>query len=128
MSRRTREWRLEAADRWPNLQRLLDECFDEELQDRYASGETALDQAIGRRSLEELQVGTKEWWNWNATRSWKKGGLAILPDGFGVDCDHPERRDAWQFMSAVYDRLIVSVRAEAGKDWRPDTHVEKTDI
>src|SRR5687768_12334009 len=99
MSRRARESRLEASERWPNLQRLLRGCFDEHPLKLHASAETALDQAIGDWSLEALQAAAREWWDWNAARSWKPGGLDILPDGFGVDYNFPEPVDARKFMN-----------------------------
>ena len=120
MSRRTRERWLEAAERWPNLQRLLQSCFDEEALKRHGSADAAMDRAIGDWPLKALQDATREWWDFNATRSWKSGGLDIVSEGFGVGRDFPKPTDARRYMNQVYDKLIVAIRAQAGKDWRPD--------
>jgi hypothetical protein len=116
MSRRTRERRLDATERWPNLQRLLQGFCDSSSP----SVELVFNQAIDGWSLESQQAAAREWWTWNATHGWKSDAPDFLSDGFDVDMDFADDVAARQFMNGIYDRLIVSVRAKAGKDWRPD--------
>jgi hypothetical protein len=84
-----------------------------------------LNRSIAGWPLESLQAAAREWWDWNSTRAWNPDGLDILFDSVGIDLDFAEELDARQFMNAVYDRLIVSVRAMAGKDWRPDANQQQ---
>ncbi|HEY5721583.1 MAG TPA: hypothetical protein VIT45_04605 [Allosphingosinicella sp.] len=87
----------------------------------------AFKQALDGCSLELRQAAAREWWSWNATHGWKRDAPGFLTDGFGMNEDFADDVDARQFMNTVYDRLIVSVRSQAGTDWRPDGDIAHAD-
>ena len=81
--------------------------------------EAALDRAMADCTVDGRQRILREWRDWNAKRGWRNDVRAYLGDGFGVDLLFNSSEEARTFMNRVYDRIIESVRAELGRDWKP---------
>jgi CdiI immunity protein len=119
MSRKTREIRLEAEERWPTLYQFLGAYCHQDWPEEYGSPESAVDAAVSDYTLQMRQKALKEWREWNSTQGSDFDPRAAVNDGFGVCVYFKEPTDARQFMNMVYDKLIVSVRKETTQDWKP---------
>lgn len=119
MSRRSRERRLEAEERWPNLFRFLVCYLGEDWREEFGSIEAALGRAISDWGLQERQLVLKEWRDWNNTHGWSEDVAAYVHDGLSVYVNFQTALEARQLMNRVYDRLIESVRDEIGTRWTP---------
>ena len=120
MSRKSREHRLKAEERWPSLYQFLAAYCHQDWPDFYDSPESAIDAAIAGRSLESQQVVLREWRDWNAKEGSRHDPRAAVNDGLGVNIMFYQPEDARQFMNMAYDKLIVSVRSEAEAKWKPE--------
>ena len=113
MSRRTRERRTLAEQRWPNLTRLFTLYFNEDFDYLYGSLEGAFASAIADGSLEAKKALLKEWRDWHACEGLNDEDLRrFVNDGFDVAVYFETGSDARKFMSRLYEGLMVSVRAE----------------
>ncbi|MDC8753067.1 contact-dependent growth inhibition system immunity protein [Erythrobacter sp. sf7] len=119
MSRKTRDIRLEAEGRWPTLYQFLGAYCHQDWPEDYGTPEAAVDAAIADYLLPIRQQVLQEWRDWNSTRGAEYDPRSAVNDGFGVDVCFEKPSDARQFMNMVYDKLIVSVRNETSKDWKP---------
>jgi hypothetical protein len=119
LSRATRERSLEAQERWPNLFQFLGGYLHQDWPIHSASPEQAVEQAVADWTLDGRQLVLKEWRDWNNVRGCRRDVAAFVNDGLGVNVHFASDLEARQFMNLVYDMLIVSVRAETGKKWKP---------
>ena len=119
MSRKSRERWLEAQERWPELQQFMAAQFNQDAVSIWGSLDAALHDGVNSRRLDHRQQVIREWWDWNKTAAWKGDIRSLLSDGLGVDWNFSSQDDARKFVNAIYDALIVSIRNEAGKDWKP---------
>ena len=118
MSRQTRERRLQAEEKWPNLCQFLG-CLQGNGPILSGTPEAAVDQGIAAADLQHRQAVVREWKDWNGRLGWRTDVAAFVNDGLGVNVPFASEIDARQFMNMVHDRLITSVRAETTKDWNP---------
>ena len=119
MSRAFLERRRDAEARWPALL-----GFFGALQDLCSRAEeiaiaSAIEQTGSLWDLDSRKALVREWWSLNNQRGWKEDIDALLIEGFGIHHKFASAAEARRFMGIVYEGLIVSVRAEAGRDWRP---------
>jgi hypothetical protein len=119
MSRKSRERWLEAEEWWPALQQFLSCYLHQDWPDDHGSPEKAIDAAICENPLDFRQAVAREWCDWNATRGGQYDPRAEINDGFGVEVAFENPDEARQFMNSVYDKLVVSIRREAGERWTP---------
>jgi hypothetical protein len=119
MSRATLERRRDAEAHWPALLKFLGEVQDLRGGEQELFTASAIEQTACQWDLDGRKALVREWWSLNNERGWKEDIDALLNDGFGIDRDFASAGDSRRFMSMVYDALIISVRAEAGIDWRP---------
>ena len=119
MSRRTRERRLEAEERWPELCRFLGGYLHEDWPEMYGSISNAVDVGVREWHLAGRQAVLREWRDWNSSVGWTNEVVAFLQDGIGVNVHFNSDVEARQLMNAVYDKLIVSVRRETSREWKP---------
>ena len=107
--------RRSAFETWPALAKFLETVIH---GDDSRVVQDDVQEQIGALPLSERENLAREWWNWNATAGAIddiRFAIEAFDSGFAFDtADH-----ARAFMNDVYDRLIVSVRSEAGKGWRP---------
>ena len=73
---------------------------------------------IASLGLEQREAIAREWWAWNAAEG--RGddirfGIESLDSGIAFG----DAKHARDFMNSGYDRLIASVRREAGRNWKP---------
>ena len=118
MSRKTRELRLEAEERWPTLYQLLAAYCHEDLGICHGSPEGAVDAAIADYPLGTRQTVLREWRDWNSNVGSKYDPRAAVNDGLGVNVFFEQPEDARVFMNMIYDKLITSVRRETGDGWK----------
>jgi len=111
---------LEAETNWPNLCEFLGCHFHEDWRVNGATPELALETAVADWDLDSCQAVLREWRDWNDRRGWQTDVAASVQDGFGVALDFASEAEARQFMNLVYEKLIVSVRAETGHQWSPE--------
>jgi hypothetical protein len=119
MSRRLRELRIETKDRWPMLDQFLGAYCHQDWPEDYDSPEGAVDAAISDHPLEMRQEALRQWRDWNASVGIEDDVRKLVNDGFGVSVFFKRPIDGRNFMNLVYDKLILSVRNEVGKDWKP---------
>lgn len=119
MSRQQRERRLEAEERWPLLRQFIGCHFHQDACLIWGTLEGALDAAIASHPLDRRQALVREWRDWNGTAGTADDIRPLLTESFGVDWCFATALDARRFMNWICETLIVSVRKEAGKDWRP---------
>ena len=118
MSRATRQRRLDAEERWPDLFRFLGCYLHQDWPEESGSPEAAIDLAIAEHDLQERQTVARQWWDWNAVEGSKFDPRSSVNDGLGVEVWFEKPEEARVFMNSVYDKLIVSIRKEA-KGWKP---------
>lgn len=118
MTRATRRRRLDAEERWPHLYKFLGAYLHQDWPEDSGTPEAAVDLAIAEHSLEERQAVARQWWNWNAIEGSKADPRPAINDGLGIEVWFETPLEARQFMNAVYDKIIVSIRKEV-KDWKP---------
>jgi hypothetical protein len=119
MSRKSRERRLEALERWPSLVQFLGGYLHQDWPEKSGAIERAIDVAIAGWDLEGRQLVLKEWRDWNNVRGCRTDIAASVNDGLGVEVHFATEVAARQFMNLVYDKLIVSVRSETEGTWKP---------
>jgi hypothetical protein len=119
VSRKFRERSLEAQERWPNLVQFLGGYLLQDWPEQSGTPEAAVDAAITGWDLAGRQLALKEWRDWNNLRGCRSDIAASMNDGLGVEVHFASELDARQFMNMVYEKLIASVRAEVGRDWKP---------
>lgn len=119
MSRKTRELRLEAEERWPTLLQFLAGYCHEDWDIFHGTPEGAVDAAITDYPLADRQQVLREWRDWNSTQGVEYDPRDAVNDGLGVNVLFKEPEAARKFMNTVYDKVIVSVRNETSKDWKP---------
>lgn len=112
MSRKRRERRLLAEERWPLLANLMGCHFNQDYDILHGSLEGALSAAAQGGSLEHRRAVLKEWRDWNATEGAVDDIRPFLDDGFSVDLLFKSALDARTFMNRIYDELLASVKAE----------------
>ncbi len=83
-----------------------------------ATPEEVVDKAAKETHLAQRQLVLTQWLDWNNASGRKNDVISSL-NAIGVDVHFASDLEARQFMNKVYDKLIVSVRAELGADWRP---------
>jgi CdiI immunity protein len=118
MSRRTREIRLQAQERWPNLFQFLAAYLHEDWPRECETPEAAVEQALSETGHSQLKFVASEWWTWNATEGAKHDPRLSVNEGLGVNVWFNKPEKARQFMNMVYDKLIVVIRKEE-KGWKP---------
>ena len=119
MSRRSRELRLEANERWPNLCQFLGGHLHQDWPIHSGSPEKAVEHALAEWDLAGRRSVLVEWRDWNQIRGCRPDVTTSMNDELGVDVFFETDLEARQFMNMVYDKLITSVRAETSKDWKP---------
>ena len=119
MSRKSRERWLEAEEKWPTLQQFIACLFHQDAHLISDSIDGLIKHGVGSWTLGQRQQVAREWWDWNQTAGAIDDIRQLLTDGLGVDWNLATPLDARKFMNAIYHAIIVSVRAEAGKDWKP---------
>ncbi len=119
MSRKTRQLRIEAEERWPTLQQFLASYCHEDWPEFYGTPENALNVGIAEYPLKERQQFLREWRDWNMTAGAKDDVRDLVNVGFGVNIFFKHQIDARHFMNMVYDKMIVSVREETSRNWQP---------
>jgi hypothetical protein len=87
--------------------------------DDHGSPDKAIDAAIDENPLDFRQEVARQWWNWNATEGAQYDPRSAINDGLGVEVIFENPDEARQFMNAVYDKLVVSIRRETGEFWNP---------
>lgn len=128
MSRKSYRLRGEAEERWPALYQFLACYCHEDWPELHGTLEGAIDAAIAGARLEGRKQVAREWWAWNANAGASEDLRAIVNRGLGVKRHFRQPIEARQFMDMVYDKLVLSIRAEAGPYWRPDkVEVSKRD-
>lgn len=120
MSRSTRERMLEAETNWPNLCQFFGCAFHQDWRINGGTPQEAADTAVADWDLAARQQILREWRSWNDTRGWQTDVAASVNDGLGVELEFEDEAGARHFMNMIYDKLIVSVRAETGDRWSPD--------
>jgi hypothetical protein len=118
VTRATRQRRLDAKQRWPDLFQLLGAYLHQDWPEESGTPEAAVALAIAEHSLEQRQTVARQWWDWNAVEGSKADPRPAINDGLGVEVWFDTPLEARQFMNAVYDKLIVSIRGEV-RDWKP---------
>ena len=78
----------------------------------------AVDDAIGDFSLKERKRVAQEWWDWNSRIGSRSDPRRPINEGLGVNVHFETPLAARQFMNLIYDKVIVSIRAE-DKGWKP---------
>jgi CdiI immunity protein len=119
MSRKTRELRLEAEERWPALFQFLAAYCHEDWKIFYGTPEGAVDAAIADYPLADRQQVLREWRDWNVSKGAEYDPRVAVNDGLGVNVLFKEPEAARKFMNVIYDQIIASVRNETSKDWKP---------
>ena len=119
MSRRRRELKQEAEDRWPNLYQFIGCYLHEDWPEMYGTPTQAISAAVSEFPLELRQQVLREWRNWNATVGAVDDIRSLLDNGLGACVYFETPLEARNFMNSVYDRLIESVRKDYGEDWNP---------
>ena len=114
----SRKLRLEAAERWPTLTNFLGCYLHQDWPLHDGTPEAAIDHAIADHNLEDRQLVAREWWDWNAKVGSKNDPRREVNDGLGVNVRFKTPEEARALMNLIYDKLIVSIRAEA-KGWKP---------
>lgn len=105
-------------ERWPTLSQFLGHCH-EDWPELYETVEKAIDAAISSHSLDSRQQALRDWRDCNVAAATGQDIRSLLNDGFGVNVHFEQPIDARNFWNSTYDKLIVSVRSEVGKDWKP---------
>lgn len=111
---------LEAETRWPNLCQFLGCYLHKDWGINGATPEDAVDTAVSDWDLVGRQKVLREWREWNGLRGCQSDVATSVNDGLGVEVSFAGEAEARQFMNMVYEKLIVSVRAETEKRWKPD--------
>jgi len=119
VSRRNREVRLHAKENWPQLHNILACYFHEDRNVITGSIGDTYDVIIKEYPLDYRQIFLKEWRSFMDTEGWKSGLVGFVQDGFGVNQVFENDKDARNFMNAIYDAMIVSVRKETESKWKP---------
>lgn len=119
MSRGSRERHLEAQQRWPTLCQFLGAYLHQDWAEEFDTPEQAIDAAIAGCELAGHQQVLKEWRDWNNTHGHRTDVAAYVNDGLGVEVDFDTELEARQFMNLIHDKLVVSVRAETSRNWKP---------
>jgi hypothetical protein len=112
VSRKSRERRLEAEERWPNLFQFLAGYLHQDWPELSGAPDKAVDQAIADWDLAGRQRVLTEWRDWNNARGCRADVAAHVNEGLGVEVYFASELAARQFMNMVYEKLVVSVRAE----------------
>jgi hypothetical protein len=112
MSRRTRERRLEAHERWPLLTNLIGCYFNQDYALLYGSLAGALTAAARDGSLDHRRALLKEWRDWNGTEGAMNDIRPFLYDGFGVDVLLKLPIDGRNLMNRLYDEILAVVKQE----------------
>jgi hypothetical protein len=110
---------LEAEERWPNLCQFLGCHLHQDWRINGATPEQAVDSAVADWDLKGRQQVLREWRDWNDTRGWQTDVAASVNDGLGVEVRFATEVEARHFMNMIYEKLIVSVRAETEEKWTP---------
>jgi hypothetical protein len=118
MGRATRQRRIDAQERWPDLYQFLAAHPHRDWPDDSRTPEAAVDLAISEHGLEQRQSIARQWWDWNAVEGSDADPRPAINDGLGVEVSFDTPREGREFMNSVYDKLIVSIRQEV-KDWKP---------
>jgi hypothetical protein len=120
VSRKSRERRLEAEERWPTLSRFLGSYLHEDWPIHSGTPEKAVDEAVSVADFELRRRLLKEWRDWNNVRGCQSDIAVSINDGLGVNVYFEDEVDARSFMNSVYEKLIVAVRAEADEARKPE--------
>ena len=112
-----RELRLEAEERWPMLYQFLGYCH-EDWPEFHGTPEGAVEAAIAEYPLKMRQEVLRQWRDWNVSVGIKDDVRKLVNTGLGVKVFFEQPIDGRNFMNMVYEKLIVSVRAETGRDWK----------
>lgn len=115
MARSTYELPRDARQQWPALAAFLTATVHGD-DDRHVQDD--IDNAIAASALNARKTLAREWWNWNATAG-TISDVRFAIEALDRNICFADAHDARAFMNDLYDRVIVSVRREAGKDWRP---------
>jgi hypothetical protein len=79
-----------------------------------------VDAAIGDYALANRQAVLREWRDWNVVEGSQFDPRAAINDGLGVNVMFYSPEDARKFINMVYDKIVVSVRAETKDKWQPE--------
>ncbi|WBH17715.1 contact-dependent growth inhibition system immunity protein [Sphingomonas radiodurans] len=120
MSRKSFERRRAAEERWPTLYQFLAAYCHQDFPDFHGSLEGAIDAAIADYGLEDRQKVLREWRDWNVEEGSQFDPRPAVNEGLGVAVMLNSPEDARHFMNMVYDKVVVSVRAETEAKWKPE--------
>lgn len=118
MGRATRQRRIDAQERWPDLYQFLAGYLHQDWPEESGTPEAAVAIAIADHDLGQRQSVVRQWCDWNASEGSMFDPRAAVNDGLGVELAFAEPIEARAFMNEVYDMLIVSIRKEV-KGWKP---------
>ena len=110
---------LEAQERWPHLWQFLGSYLHQDWPEIHGTPQAAIELAIRDYPLEARQQVATEWWDWNVREGSSFDPRPAIREGLGVNIEFETSMEARQFMNRVYDWVIVSIRREAGRDWKP---------
>ena len=116
MSRRTRERRLLAKERWPLLTNMMGCYFNQDLNLLYGSLAGAMAAAAADGPVEHIRAILREWRDWNGSDGAVDDIRPMLEQGFAVDLLFRTPLEARHFMNRVYDELLLRVKAETRWD------------
>ncbi|WP_323800624.1 hypothetical protein [Parasphingorhabdus sp.] len=112
MSRRRRELRLEAEERWPTLFEGISWVWNEDQSVFYENEDSAIKSLATEHPLQWRQQFIKEWRECDVEWGHQSNFHVLLQDGLNMNRvlkDNVEGRQLW---SKAYDTVIDSVRAE----------------
>jgi len=117
VSRATFERRRQAEERWPTLSQLLGAYFGQDVFFEFETLPQARKAAVAGFDIDDQKRAATEWLDWNSAIGSTERIRAHL-DAYGVELDFESELEARQFMNAIYDELIVSIRSHEG-NWKP---------
>lgn len=125
MSRKTRDMRLQAEERWPTLFQFLGCYCHEDAPEMRGSVLQGIDKGVADYSLERRKEVLVELRDWMGTVAAKDDIRDLLNDGMGVNEFFEQPIDARNFVNSVHDKLRVSIRREH-PHWTPSRIGQET--
>src|SRR5690606_27938788 len=116
-SRASREKPIKSKQQWPALAALLSRHFGERFWTEYDSFETARQASVDELDQASRKQVAAEWWSWNASAG-AVDDIRMPLAHLGVEPPFDTAGDARNFMSQLYDTLIVAIRSKA-PGWKP---------
>lgn len=115
MSRSLREARKHALMTWPVLAEFLHEAVH---GDNDVPVGQDVDRVIASYDLDRRKSLALEWWHWNATAG-RVNDIRVAVEALDPNVLIDTAEHARRFMNGVYDKVVVTMRSDAGQDWKP---------